>query len=83
MEIKFSNEALRSLRRSNKRSLIRQKIDLLATEPASLAANVKKLNGRDGYRLRVQDWRVIFRVENGMVLIDEIAPRGSVYEVKE
>jgi len=83
VEIKFSNEALRSLRRSNKRSLIRQKIDLLATEPASLAANVKKLNGRDGYRLRVQDWRVIFRVENGMVLIDEIAPRGSVYEVKE
>lgn len=67
--------------RSNKRLLIRQKIDELARDPLSLSANIKKLQGRPEYRLRVQDWRIIFRIEENVLLIDDVAPRGSAYEV--
>lgn len=72
---------MRALLRSNKRALIRQKIDDLARDPSSLSTNVKKLQGRPEFRLRVQDWRVIFRMEDAVLWIDDIAPRGSAYEV--
>ncbi len=80
MEIRFSKTAARALLRSNKRSLIREKIDELAQEPLALAANLKPLKGRPEYRLRVQDWRVIFRIENDVLWIDDIAPRSRAYE---
>ncbi|MGE0180266.1 MAG: type II toxin-antitoxin system RelE/ParE family toxin [Sphingomonas sp.] len=81
MEIRFSKSAARTLVRSNKRALIRQKIGELADDPLSLSANVKRLQGRPEYRLRVQDWRVIFRIQDGVLWIDDVAPRGSAYEV--
>ncbi|MFD1103464.1 type II toxin-antitoxin system RelE family toxin [Sphingobium olei] len=81
MDIRFSKTAMKALLRSNKRTLIRQKIDELANDPASLDVNVKRLQGRPEYRLRVQDWRVIFRIDQDILWIDDIAPRGSAYEV--
>ncbi|PTM61069.1 ParE-like toxin of type II ParDE toxin-antitoxin system [Phreatobacter oligotrophus] len=57
-----------------------QKIDQLAAFPEQLAPQVKRLQGRPGFRLRVGDWRVIFD-DNGNVLdVLAIGPRGSVYE---
>jgi mRNA interferase RelE/StbE len=79
VEIRFSKSAARALLRSDKRELIRRKIAELASEPDALGANVRKLQGRSESRLRVQDWRVIFRVEDGVLWIDDIGPRGSVY----
>ncbi|MCW0197035.1 type II toxin-antitoxin system RelE/ParE family toxin [Sphingopyxis sp.] len=79
MEIRFSKPAMRALLRSGKRELIRQKIADLANDPLSQSANVKRLQGRPEYRLRVQDWRVIFRIDDGTLWIDDVAPRGSVY----
>ena len=80
MEIRFSRSAGRALLRSDKRALIRQKIDDLASEPLSQSANVKRLQARTDYRLRVQNWRVIFRIEADILWIDDIAPRSSAYE---
>lgn len=82
MEIRFSKSAMRALIRSNKRQLIPQKIDELAVEPLIQSANIIRLQGRPEYRLRVQDWCVIFRIEDDILWVDDIAPRGSVYEVK-
>lgn len=81
LEIRYSAEVLRTLRRLNKRNLIRQKIEELASGPESQHANVVRLHGRSDFRLRVQDWRVIFRIEGQILWIDKILPRGSVYEV--
>lgn len=83
MDIRFSKTAARALLRSNKRALIRQKIDELAADPLALSANIKRLVGRPEYRLRIQDWRVLFRIEDDVLWIDDIAPRSPVYEVKE
>jgi mRNA interferase RelE/StbE len=57
-----------------------QKIEELADDPEALRANVKRLRGRPAFRLRVQDWRVLFRIEDNTLFIDEIEPRGSAYE---
>ena len=72
---------MKALLKSNKGKLIRDKIGELAIDPLSPTANVKRLRGRPEHRLRVQDWRVIFRIEESILWIDDIAPRGSVYEV--
>jgi mRNA interferase RelE/StbE len=79
MEIRFSRTALKALRKSDKAALIRAKIGELAADPDSLANNVTPLTGRPESRLRVQNWRVIFRVEDDVLWIDDIGPRGSVY----
>ena len=82
VEVRFSAMAVRSLLRSNKRALIRAKIEQLANQPEALAANVTRLQGRPEYRLRVQDWRVIFRRDDDVLWIDDVAPRASIYEAK-
>jgi mRNA interferase RelE/StbE len=79
VEIRFSKSAARTLLRSDKRKLIRRKIDELAADPNALNANIKKLQARPESRLRVQDWRVIFRIEDDILWIDDIGPRGSIY----
>lgn len=80
MEVRFSRTAARALLRSNKAALIRRKIGDLAADPPSQETNVKRLRGRPELRLRVQDWRVIFRIEEDVLWIDDIGPRGAVYE---
>ena len=42
------------------------------------ASNVKALIG-DGYRLRVGDWRFLFAVDRGLVLVVKIAHRREAY----
>jgi mRNA interferase RelE/StbE len=79
MGIRLSKTAMRALLRSDKGELIRHKISDLANDPLSQSPNVKRLQGRSDYRLRVQGWRVIFRIEAGVLWIDDIGPRGSVY----
>ena len=83
MNVRYSTRASKALLRSNKRQLIRAKIDAFALNPEIMAANVIRMQGREEYRLRVQDWRVVFRVQDDQMFIDDIAPRGSVYEVKK
>ncbi len=81
LEIRFSGEVLRTLRRLNKRDLIRRKIEELADDHEKLRSNITRLQGRPESRLRVQDWRLIFRIERNILWVDKILPRGSAYEV--
>lgn len=80
MEIVYSKAARQALLRSNKRKLLLEKIEQLANQPESLANNVTQLQGREEWRLRVQDWRVIFLRQGDSLLIRDIAPRASIYE---
>jgi len=61
---------------------IRSKIDTLAGNPRAPNPNVRKLIARQGYRLRVGDWRVLFDIDNGrlVVLVLAINPRGGAYQ---
>lgn len=65
----------------NTAKLIREKIEQVAADPFSSIPNAKKLQGRDGYRLRVGDWRVIYEVNKKevVIIVLKVAPRGEVY----
>lgn len=83
MEIRFSKSARQALIRSSKRKLLLEKIKALAESPEALDNNITQLRGRPEWRLRVQDWRIIFLCEDDILLIRDIAPRSSVYEEKK
>ena len=57
---------------------IMEKVRRYADNPASLANNVARLQGRDGLRLRVGDWRVIMNDEGEVLAALKIGPRGGV-----
>ena len=80
MEVRYSRRAQKSLLRSNKRKLIESKINELAADFLPSNPNVTKLVGREEYRLRVQDWRVIFQIDGTVLAIEQIGPRGSIYQ---
>jgi len=81
--VRYTADALKTLRRMprNTADLIRRKVQEVAADPAH-ARNVTKLKGRDGYRLRVGDWRVVYDLDAGMLvlIVIEIGPRGSIYD---
>ncbi|HGG59816.1 MAG TPA: type II toxin-antitoxin system RelE/ParE family toxin [Gammaproteobacteria bacterium] len=82
--ILFSKQADKTLRKMprNMALLIRRKLEHLSSDPFASNANVTKLQGRPGYRLRVGDWRIIYDVEDDRLVIEvlRISPRGGVYQ---
>lgn len=58
---------------------IRSKIEQYHADHRSQANNVVKLQGRDGYRLRVGGYRVIFDSDGTVMTVLDVGPRGSIY----
>ncbi len=57
-------------------------LDAVARDPAYRHNNLKPLAGvKDGFRLRLGDWRVCFvrDADGGVIDVYEIEPRGSAY----
>lgn len=81
-EIRYTKSALRALRKmpANTSTLIRAKIEAFAQNPNALNNNVKTLKGREGFRLRVGDWRVIMDNQGKVLAVLEIGHRSSVYD---
>ncbi|MCM2443122.1 type II toxin-antitoxin system RelE/ParE family toxin [Agrobacterium vitis] len=81
-KIAYSKSSLKVLRRlpTNEAKRITQKIEQYASDPQSMANNVKALTGSPYIRLRVGDWRVIMDDQGSVLEILKIGPRGSVYE---
>jgi mRNA interferase RelE/StbE len=83
-KISYSKEAEKSLLRMprNTAKLIRKKLDAIAVKPFANHPNAKKLQGREGFRLRVGDWRVIYKIQNEqlVIIVLKIASRGEVYK---
>ena len=80
-EIAYSRDAAKTLARMprNLADRIREKIGDYAADPTSQANNVARLHGLDGVlRLRVGNWRVLFRDEDRISVIN-VAPRGDAY----
>ena len=80
-EIEFRPAALRELRKIDRSTQprIRGAIALLAQDPRPPAS--RQLRGRDGYRLRVGDYRIIYTIDDGVLLIVvvTIGHRREVY----
>lgn len=82
LNIQIERGALKNLKRlpANVGDLIENKIEQLASDPESLKNNVSRLVGTRESRLRVGDWRVIFRIDGSVLRIINIAPRGGAYD---
>jgi len=52
---------------------------ILSALEALPAGDVTKLQGRDGFRLRVGNWRVLFTMTTEAITVLDIGPRGGVY----
>jgi mRNA interferase RelE/StbE len=82
--IQIEAEADRALRRMprNTAKRIRSKLVALAEDPFARNPNVKRLSGRDAWRLRIGDWRVLYTVDgtNQIISVMVIRPRGSAYD---
>lgn len=80
--IEFRPAALRELQKSDRSTQprIQGAISLLAKDPRPPAS--RPIRGRDGYRLRVGDYRVLYTVDDGVLLIVEVTlgHRRDVYE---
>lgn len=83
-QIEYTRDAVKALKAMSRNvsQQIRGKIELLAAAPFAANNNVKKLLGREAFRLRVGDWRVIYEIEGGRLVIHvlTVAPRGGVYQ---
>lgn len=80
MTTKQFDKRLAGLTSDWQRRIMTKLLDL-AEDPYAPNNNVKKLQGRNGYRLRIGDWRVIYELmDEELVLIAiEMDTRGGIY----
>ena len=80
--VNFSKHAVKELAKINEPyySNIKQAISALAENPRPQGC--KKLKGRDGYRIRTGDYRIIYDIFDHILTIDIIAlgHRKNIYE---
>ena len=80
MQTVLAPHAAKYLQRLNEpdKSRIITALKKLELEPPQ--GDIKSLAGKDGYRLRVGDYRILFDVIENMIAIHAIAPRGQAYK---
>lgn len=83
MQVVYSKQAIKYLFKLDKPTIYRinNAIEQLLYEPPK--GDIKPLKGQENiYRLRVGDYRILFEIdlENDIIVISRIAPRGEVYK---
>ena len=83
-QIKFNKKSLKTFLKMPKTSqnAIISKLTLLAENPYAVNNNIKKLQGlKDSYRLRLGDYRILYRLINKQLIIEviNIAHRREAY----
>jgi len=84
VKIVIAASALKVLRRMQPKKAqgILAAIDRVAADPRAKYNNLKPLKGiRNGFRIRIGDWRVSFTLDHAAEIMDvfEIAARGDAY----
>jgi mRNA interferase RelE/StbE len=82
--IEIEAQADKALRRlpKNTANRVRSKLLALAADPFARNPNVKKLTGREGYRLRIGAWRALYTIDpmGEIISVLVIKPRGGAYD---
>lgn len=81
MQITYSKQAFKKLRGLQPKiaKTIRDKINNIA-QGETKGLDIKALEGRNGFRLRHGDWRVIYTEDGHVLRVERVAPRGRVYK---
>ena len=80
MRVELTRKAVRQLERLGEplKGRIVRALKKLGKEPPQ--EDIKKMEGRDGYRVRVGGHRVLFDIGLDAVYVYKIAPRGDAYK---
>ena len=80
--VNFTKQALKDLQRINEpvHTKIRRAIRSLAEDPRPNGC--KKLKGREGYRIRIGNYRVIYEIFDDILLVEivNLGDRKDVYD---
>lgn len=84
-EIRFSKRAASYFKRLDRKTKerIAASLDIMAVDPFSNTLEIKPMVGRpEEFRLRVGDYRLIYTVENDVLVVYvlKVYPRGDVYK---
>jgi mRNA interferase RelE/StbE len=60
------------------KSRIKTGLQRLGNEPPE--GDIKTLTGQNGYRLRIGDYRILFKLKETCIAVYKIAPRGQAYK---
>jgi mRNA interferase RelE/StbE len=81
-ELRYTADAERGIADMpvRERRTLLTKLERLALDPYGMPG-VQRLQGRDGYRLRVGDYRAVYLLEDGqlLVIVIRVAHRREVY----
>ena len=78
-DLRFESRALKDLRRLDK-PISKRIVDRIEIMAEDLRGDVKKLTDHSPqYRLRIGDYRVLFDIEDGTIVIQRIRNRREVY----
>jgi mRNA interferase RelE/StbE len=58
------------------------KAALAGLEKNPPVGDIKPLTGQKGYRLRVGHYRILFHIEENVIVVTNIEPRGQAYKKK-
>ncbi len=78
MQIKYSKQAVKFL--SKQDTTTKKRIVSAINKLPVGYGDIKKLQGKDGYRLRIGNFRVIFDQDGNILYIEKIENRGQVYK---
>jgi len=79
-QVEYTPQAVENLRDLPK-TVAGQIIRKISRLENGLTGNIKRLRQADfGYRLRMGDYRILFDVEGGTIVIQKIGHRKDVYE---
>ena len=78
--IEWKENALRELEKleSSLARRILKKVDEMSEDPFS--KDIKRLKGRNDFRLRVGDYRIIFFIEDNIIQILKVGHRKNIYD---
>lgn len=82
MQVLLSKKAQKSLDRINEpdKSSLLEALEKLSAEPPM--GDIKKMKGRNDYRLRKSDIRALFQIRDNQIFVTTIDRRGQIYKGK-
>jgi len=80
MKVVFERKAVKGLERLNEplKSRLAEALKGLEKEPPE--GDIKRLVNREDYRLRVDGYHALYRIERGTIFVTNIVPCGQAYK---
>ena len=79
-EIKFEKRAFQELNKLDEFIARRIFKDIKSLQDGFKSKDVKRLKGRDTYRLRVGNYRVLMEIDKNLIKIFKIGHRKNIYK---